>query len=342
LSGSGSKTATPAGFMSLPMPNVNYQGQRIASHGQNLAPGAYRPTYPSVSPVYASNGGPSPAPIRSSFPEPSSSPFDMRSAPIGMGFPPQQKSRPAPIGSMDELSPTHMGSRVLSGGSSDLPSQLNALSLMHESSLSSNGLSHGPSHVTSGQSYHLAPGPAPIGPPKAAPQPIGRPSYHENHLASGANRPRSPVRSDQVLGSAALGSDDDVVVSHTKRNTSNQWDMPPHTAAPGGGISNRWSTAPTASIWNSTANDHSHIGPLGAAPVQSHWSQTPFSAPPPIGQQTRQNSLGSGLGGGPFGAGPGNGPFGSGLNLFSTPHPTNNPNHHPSNANAASQHNQHH
>jgi hypothetical protein len=229
-----------------------------------------------------------------------------------------------------------------------LPSQLNALSLMHESSSSSNGLSHGPSHVPShvpslvpsSQAYNLAPGPAPIGPPKAAPQPIGRPSYHENHMAPGSNRPRSPVKPDQVLGSAALGSDDDVVVQHSKRNTSNQWDMPPHTAAPGGGVSNRWSTAPTANIWNTTSTDHSQLAPLGPSQGPSHWNQS-FLPPPPAGQQPRQNSFGGGLGGNPFGAGPGNGPFGSGLNLFSTPHPTNNPNH-PSNANSASQHNQHH
>lgn len=319
LSAGNSKTSTPA-FMSQPIPPMTYQGPRITSNSQNLAPGSFRSGFPSVSPVYTSNGGPSPAPPSRSFPEPASSPFDIRSAPIGMGFP-QQKTRPAPIGSMDELSPTHLGPRVLSGGSNDLPSQLGSLSLMSEPSSSA-----GPQHT----SYHPAPGPAPIGPPKSIPQPIGRPSYYDSHTAPLSNRPRSPVKPDQVLGSAALGSDDDVVVPQPRRNTSSTWDVP--ASAPG--MSNRWSAAPVAasSIWNPGPSD---IPPLSQTHNgQSHWNQTYL--PPSSGPQARQPSF-SGLGGGPFGSGPGNGPFGSGLNLFSTPHPTNSHNHHP-NSNANNQH----
>ena len=305
LSAAGQKVMPPT-FMSQPIPGMQYaSGSRAPSH--NLAPGPYRSAgFPSgVSPVYGStNGGPSqPPPGRFNEPSPLLGMPGLSSGPIGMGFPSQPKSRPAPIGSMDEFSPPHFGSRALSSaGAHELPSQLNSLSLADPNS-----------HSHSAFPPHTAPGP--IGPPKAIPTPIGRPSLYPDSAAH-PHRARSPVP-EKVMGSAALGSEDDEIVQTSRRNTSNGWDIP-STATAGHG--SRWSTAPTSSnIWSSGLS-----GSVGHSGVdllhQSSWNPAP---PPHVGagqpQQLRQGSFGN-LGAGAFGGiGPNSGPFGSGLNLFSPP-----------------------
>lgn len=77
----------------------------------------------------------------------------------------------------------------------------------------------------------VAPG-APVGPPTAGPSPVG------------AGRAPSPPPPGQVLGSAALGEDDEIV-QPTRRSNSAGWKM----SAPGAG---RWSTAPP-NIWQNNS-----------------------------------------------------------------------------------------
>jgi hypothetical protein len=322
LSAAGQKTMPPT-FMSQPIPGMSYgSGSRAPSH--NLAPGPYRPAgFPSgISPVYGtSNGGPSqPPPGRFTEPSPQfGMPSGLPSGPIGMGFPSQPKSRPAPIGSADDFSPPpHFGSRALSSaGAHELPSQLNSLSLGDASS-----------HSHSPYPPHSA-APGPIGPPKAIPTPIGRPSLYPDSAAH-PHRARSPVP-EKVMGSAALGSDDDEIVQTGRRATSNGWDIPSTATAHG----SRWSTAPTSSnIWSSGLSGGSgSIGHTGVDLLHnSSWNPAP---PPHVGagqpQQIRQGSFGN-LGAGAFGGiGPNSGPFGSssGLNLFSPPlSSTSNPHQH--------------
>jgi hypothetical protein len=313
LSANGQKTMAP-NFHSQPLPSMSYaSGSRVTSHSQNLAPGSYRPGFSStVSPVYPPNGGPSTAPP-GRFGDSGPSFGGMSTAPIGMGFPSQPKARtPA---SLDEFSPPHFGTRTLStAGVHELPSQLNAMSLGDATS----------SHSHSAYPPHSA-APGPIGPPKAVPTPIGRPLYADANPTH-PHRARSPVP-EKVLGSAALGSDDDEIVQTGRRNTSNGWDIPTATTA---GQGSRWSTAPTTSnIWASGLSGSAGPSNMDHLHVNSTWNTAP---PPHIGagqpgQQLRQGSFGN-LGVGAFGMGSNSGPFGA-LNLFSTTNPNMNSHPHP-------------
>ncbi|KAK1926662.1 hypothetical protein DB88DRAFT_482611 [Papiliotrema laurentii] len=242
---------------------------------QAFAPG-YRPSFSSPSPAafsppQSSNGpssiSPNPTAPRAYVPEPSP-PFDLapRTAPIGMGFPPVKAGR---LPSMDEaFSPptAPIGSlpgRTASGEISD--------------------------------DFRHASNPAPIGPP---PGPIGRPSaFHDQPPASSSTvRSSSPSLPDKVYGSAALGADDDVVVQPSRRTISNGWDAPV-AAAPGSG---RWSTAPTSSIWGSSAGND----PAWAQPVARQPSFGGIGSP--FGTSAQQSvgagSVIGGLGGAPFGS----------------------------------------
>ena len=311
LSAANQKPMAPT-FMSQPIPGMQYaSGSRAPSLSQNLAPGSYLTPagFPSVSPVYGLNGKPSPAPP-SRFTDPSP-PFGLPGGPIGMGYPSQPKSRPPPIGSLDEFSPPHFGSRALSSaGAHELPTQLSSMSL-GDSTSTAHSLSAFPPHSAA---------PGPIGPPKAAPTPIGRPSLHPD-APTLPHRNRSPIP-DKVLGSAALGSDDDEIVQTGRRNTSNGWDIP--STAQG----SRWSTAPISNnIWGASglSGSGNHGSGIDLLHGNTSWNPNP---PPHAGQaqQLRQGSFG-GLGAGGFGGiGPNSGPFGTGLNLFSPP-PSSTSNH---------------
>ena len=224
------------------------------SYSANLRPGqSYPGASPSMTPPAGTtslNGPSSPNPptaTRGFAPEPSP-PFDLgpRTAPIGVGFPQARKSS-SRIPSIDEsfglTSASHISqpsSRNVSG--EEIPS----LHALRPPSTSSN--------------------PAPIGPPG----PIGRPGSFMDPPATvtTSHQSISPTssRPEKILGSAALGGDDEIVPP-TRRNLSNGWgnDMP-LGAAPGS--ASRWSAAPGtgASIWSSTPASSSNDLPSSSSP----------------------------------------------------------------------------
>ncbi len=219
---------------------------------QTFAPG-FRPGYPTQSPVFSppSNPGPSisPNPPPRVFAEPSP-PFahGMRTAPIGMGFPPKSSTSRLPL--VDETfapstAPIGLSNRVGSVG------ELNGM--MAESEFRRLPLDQ---NTSSGQGS--GPGPGPIGSTSLLGLgAIGRPqqqqqTYLEPTPPLMSLRSNSPAPPDQVFGSAALGGDDEIV-QPTRRTTSNGWEIPA-VAAPGAG---RWSSA--SSIWGGTSTSSAEV-----------------------------------------------------------------------------------
>ena len=176
---------------------------------QSFVPGL-RAAYPSQSPIFSpqqSNGSSisSNPPPRVYQSEPSP-PFELRTAPVGIGFPSAKSARTTSVDEGFSLptAPIASALRSISGELID--------DIRRE--------------------------PAPIGPPR----PIGRPMpfLEQPQSSTSSKGPRSPAPLDQVYGSAALGADDEIV-RPTRRNPPNGWDVP-IAAAPGAG---RWSTSPS-------------------------------------------------------------------------------------------------
>ncbi|WVR04309.1 hypothetical protein IAU60_001309 [Kwoniella sp. DSM 27419] len=240
---------TPQPYFPQPVPPVGVAGFQRMPVPQTFAPG-FRPPYSTQSPAFSppqSNGpsiSPNPPP-RGFAPDPSP-PFgehSIRSASIGMGFPPTKGS--ARIPSADEaFSPptAPIGST---------PSRHASTGEIGSSLLSGNG---------SLDDYR--PSPAPIAPPN--PGPIGRPAaYLDQPQASGSSalRSASPAPPEQVFGSAALGGDDEIVQPARRALSNGGWDVPV-AAAPGTG---RWSSSP--SIWGASDPVVSSGGSSWGAPV---------------------------------------------------------------------------
>ncbi|KAK8846638.1 hypothetical protein IAR55_005725 [Kwoniella newhampshirensis] len=312
---------TPQPYFPQPIPSVGVSSyQRLPVTQPFGAPG-FRPNYSGQSPAFSppQTNGPSisPNPPPRGFASEPSPPFDhgLRTAPIGMGFPPVKSSSRIPA--VDEafspstapIGTTPSSSRAVSGG--EIGSLLSAQ-----------------------DEFRPSPVPAPIAPPA----PIGRPSaYLDQPTPSGSStlRSSSPAPPDQVFGSAALGGDDEIVPPQQRRTLSNGWGDVPVAAAPGAG---RWSSSP--SIWGSTG-DSTPVSTWGApgggmptigerqAPQGLTSSAVPSASAVPGGG--RQPSFG-GIGP-PFGPGPGaigGGAGGFSQSLFSPPtqHTHPHPSHH--------------
>ncbi|OCF42079.1 stress response protein NST1 [Kwoniella heveanensis CBS 569] len=259
---------TPQPYFPQPMPPVGVAGFQRMPVPQTFAPG-YRPAYSNQSPAFSppQTNGPSisPNPPPRGFPPEPSPPFEhgMRTAPIGMGFPPVKQ--PTRIPSVDEtFSPP--------------TAPIGSTSSRHPSAgeIGSSSLLAGPSVVDD-----FRPSPAPIAPPNLGP--IGRPSaFLDQPQASGSSalRSASPAQPEQVFGSAALGGDDEIVQPQRRNLSNGGWDVPV-AAAPGTG---RWSSSP--SIWGSS-------DPVAA-------SGTSWGAPgvgmPTIGERPTAPGLSSSIG----------------------------------------------
>ncbi|ODO03015.1 hypothetical protein I350_05859 [Cryptococcus amylolentus CBS 6273] len=249
----------------------------------------------------------------------SSSSFDqsMRTAPLGIGFPPVKHAGRMPAVE-DAFAPS---------SSIGVPPSRSMSNAGEIGSMISTSALHAEEYRSS---------PAPIAPPA----PIGRPSFSDMRAPPGpsaapgappstvagpsgssALRPRSPPLPDQVFGSAALGADDEIVQPQQRRPTAT-WDMP---SAPGVG---RWSSSP--SIWGSApgvgaepSHNHAHAAAPGSWGAPGIAAIGDRSAPPPglslsptigggvLGNGQRQPSFG-GIGS-PFVAGPGAGVLGGGI-----------------------------
>ncbi|WVQ76675.1 hypothetical protein IAR50_006349 [Cryptococcus sp. DSM 104548] len=241
----------------------------------------------------------------------------MRTAPLGLGYPPVKQT-----GRMSAVEDAFASSSSIGVPQSRSMSNAGEIgSMMSSSSLHAD-------------EYRASPAPiaplAPIGRPsfsdmRAAPgssaAPGAPPSIAAGPSGSSALRSNSPPLPDQVFGSAALGADDEIVQPQSRRPTAT-WDMP---SAPGVG---RWSSSP--SIWGSApgvgaeqSHNHAH------AAASSSWSAPGIPAlgdrpaPPPglplsptvgggaLGNGQRQPSFG-GIGS-PFGVGTGAGVLGGGI-----------------------------
>lgn len=216
---------TPTAYYPQPVPPAGVASFPRMPLAQNFGPPGLRPTYstgsPAFSPPHANGSSISPNPPSRGFTDPSPPGFDhsLRTAPIGVGFPPVKPSGRIPSVADDAFSPTVPVSRSLSSAG-EIGSLISGSATPDD--------------------YRPTP-PAPIAPPNLGP--IGRPSFSDGQtLGLNALRSSSPP-SDRVLGSAALGADDEIVQPQQRRPTTS-WDMP--TAAPGSG---RWSASP--SIWGS-------------------------------------------------------------------------------------------
>ncbi|KNX49752.2 stress response protein NST1 [Cryptococcus deuterogattii R265] len=216
---------TPTAYYPQPVPPAGVTSFPRMPLAQNFGPPGLRPTYstgsPAFSPPHANGSSISPNPPSRGFTDPSPPGFDhnLRTAPIGVGFPPVKPSCRIPSVVDDTFSPTAPVSRSLSSAG-EIGSLISGSATPDD--------------------YRPTP-PAPIAPPNLGP--IGRPSFSDGQT-SGLNALRSSSPpSDRVLGSAALGADDEIVQPQQRRPTTS-WDMP--TAAPGSG---RWSASP--SIWGS-------------------------------------------------------------------------------------------
>ncbi|WVW78857.1 hypothetical protein I302_100820 [Kwoniella bestiolae CBS 10118] len=282
----GRTQKTPQPYYPQPIPPVGVNAFQRMPVPQTFSAGGFRagPSYtqsPAFSPPQTNGPSISPNPPPRGFaPEPSP-PFDhsIRTAPIGMGFPPVKPT--ARIPSVDDAfspSTAPIGSTPVSSSSRHVSA----------GEIGSIGSGPVPTSLLSGSSalddYRPSPGPAPgaigvgvgaIG----APGPIGRPGASSAFLepqthqgGSSLLRSNSPAQPEQVFGSAALGGDDEIVQPQQRRNLSNGgWDVPV-AAAPGSG---RWSSSP--SIWGSSAPGESSIGGVGAPGVGggSSWGQMP-------------------------------------------------------------------
>lgn len=221
---------TPTAYYPQPVPPVGVASFSRMPLAQSFGPPGLRPAYPTGSPAYSpprANGSSiSPNPPSRGFTDPSPPGFDhnLRTAPIGVGFPPVKPSGRIPSMADDAFSPT---------APIGVPVTRSVSSAGEMGSLISGSVTP--------DDYRPTP-PAPIAPPNLGP--IGRPSFSDGQT-SGPNvlRSTSPPPPDRVLGSAALGADDEIVQPQQRRPTTS-WDMP--TAAPGSG---RWSASP--SIWGS-------------------------------------------------------------------------------------------
>ncbi|KIR54499.1 stress response protein NST1 [Cryptococcus gattii Ru294] len=216
---------TPTAYYPQPVPPAGVASFPRMPLAQNFGPPGLRPTYstgsPAFSPPHANGSSISPNPPSRGFTDPSPPGFEhsLRTAPIGVGFPPVKPSGRIPSVADDAFSPTVPVSRSLSSAG-EIGSLISGSATPDD--------------------YRPTP-PAPIAPPNLGP--IGRPSFSDGQT-SGLNALRSSSPpSDRVLGSAALGADDEIVQPQQRRPTTS-WDMP--TAAPGSG---RWSASP--SIWGS-------------------------------------------------------------------------------------------
>ncbi|WVQ68883.1 uncharacterized protein L199_007092 [Kwoniella botswanensis] len=305
----GRTQKTPQPYYPQPIPPVGVNAFQRMPVPQTFSAAGFRggPSYSGQSPAFSppqTNGpsiSPNPPP-RGFAPEPSP-PFDhsIRTAPIGMGFPPVKPTTRIP--SVDEaFSPS-----TAPIGSTAASSSSRHVSAGEVGSIGS-GPVPGPASLISGSSaledYRPSPGPiGAIGAIGAAPGPIGRPGpsstgfldQPQTHQGgSSLLRSNSPAQPEQVFGSAALGGDDEIVQPQQRRNLSNGgWDVPVAAAAPGSG---RWSSSP--SIWGSSApgNTDSVIG--GGAPGggASSWGQMPT-----IGERQHQSlsSVSTSTGNGP-------------------------------------------
>ncbi|WWC59071.1 uncharacterized protein I303_101618 [Kwoniella dejecticola CBS 10117] len=293
----GRSQKTPQPYYPQPIPSVgvpvnSFQRMPVPQtypSGYRAAPG-YSNQSPAFSPPQANGPGPSISPnppARGFAPEPSP-PFDhnIRTAPIGMGFPPVKSSTRVP--SADE--PFSVGSPSTAPiGTAPLPSSRH---VSGEIGSIGSGLP-----VSGSSALDDFSRPSPIGAIGAigAPGPIGRPSNNASFLdqhalqpqsslphqslsgisGSSALRSASPAQPEQVFGSAALGGDDEIVQPQQRRNLSNGgWDVPV-AAAPGTG---RWSSSP--SIWGSSAPTTSAgVGSSASESIigggASSWGQMP-------------------------------------------------------------------
>ncbi|KAI9635583.1 uncharacterized protein MKK02DRAFT_44273 [Dioszegia hungarica] len=273
---------TPQAYFPQPMPAGSYPTRMPMGPGFGGTPG-FRPSAPSgsfnpsVSPVFSpvvplsgTSLSPNP-PVRGFHPEPSP-PFDHpRSAAIGMGFPMKPPGLAGPshrLSSMEEnYSETPIGApRSVSTGDVN---HLNLSGLTLED--------YRPSAAIG------APGSAALGVGSAPGSAIGRtqPASLASTSASVSTNPtsaplasgsRSPKGPERILGSAALLSTDDEIVSPPTRRSIhvNGWEaasmLPSLPPAPSG--ASRWSAG--SSIW-------------GASVAESPWSAPPpssMSGPP--------------------------------------------------------------
>lgn len=330
----------------------------------NFTPG-FRPGFPpSQSPVFSppqSNGqgmatsgaGPSisPNPLSRSYQEPSPPAFEhahhlnhnLRTAPIGMGFP--SKSSPGsrlPLLDETYISPPGSSISQLSQASHSQPQPHKRVGSVSEL----NGM------MSASDDFRRLAEPSPIAPPGPIGSigssmstgsigsglgsasiggigAIGRPSVSQvyeppqsSSSSSVHSQPMPGMRSNsppqgQVFGSAALGGDDEIVQPQ-RRVLSNGWEIPA-VAAPGAG---RWSSA--SSIWGGGNEGINNTwGGLGSAPGQgrqSSFAGLPGSTNPVGGGHGLQgmNGYNPGPGGTGLGGQSGN-PNGFPQNLFSPP-----------------------
>ncbi|WRT65149.1 uncharacterized protein IL334_002091 [Kwoniella shivajii] len=282
----GRSQKTPQPYFPQPIPPVGVSGFQRMPVPQTFAPG-FRggPTYSTQSPAFSppqTNGpsiSPNPPP-RGFAPEPSP-PFDhnIRTAPIGMGFPPVKPS--ARIPSVDETfspSTAPIGTTPSSSSRHASAGEIGSGSLLSGNTL---------------EDYRPLPGAIGTIGSIGAPGPIGRPSNYleQPQAGSSALRSNSPAQPEKVYGSAALGGDE--IIDHPRRTLSNGgWDVPV-TAAPGSG---RWSSSP--SIWGSS------VPGTSAQTETSSWNTaimpTIGERPPPPGLPVGVGAApGSNVGGGP-------------------------------------------
>lgn len=265
---------TPQPYFPQPMPTVAAFSNRMPMP-QALAPG-FRPAYPApqavFSPPQQANGShisPNP-PTRSFQPEPSP-PFELRTAPIGMGFPPVKQNRMSSVDDAFALPSAPIG--MSSSGSRNPSGELGLYDDYRR------------------PIDHTSP-PAPIGPPSRL-EPIGRPSAFLDPPTSSTSthRSKSPAPPEKVYGSAALGGDDEEIVQPQPqlRGVSSGWGSIPVTAAPGTG---RWSS----SIWSqpSTTEPHSDASTWGAPVPPGGNRQSSFGFGGVVGQGNPFPNMGPG------------------------------------------------
>ncbi|WWC67558.1 uncharacterized protein I206_101467 [Kwoniella pini CBS 10737] len=297
----GRSQKTPQPYYPQPIPPVgvpvpSFQRMPVPqtySAGFRGAPG-FSTQSPAFSPPQTNGPGPSISPnppARGFAPEPSP-PFEhnIRTAPIGMGFPPVKP--PTRIPSVDEPFSTATPSTAPIG-TTPLPSSRH---VSGEIGSIGSGLS-----VSGSSALDDFSRPSPIGAigTIGAPGPIGRPSNSGTFLeqpqsslphqsvsgisGSSALRSSSPAQPEQVFGSAALGGDDEIVQPQQRRNLSNGgWDVPV-AAAPGSG---RWSSSP--SIWGTSAPTAGSTNTNESIIGGGSWGQMPT-----IGERQQQPSSNS-------------------------------------------------
>ena len=223
--------------------------------------------------------------------------FDLRTAPIGMGFPIAKPPTRAP--STDEqfsppTAPIGQAPRSISLGTLD-PDPVEELDFRRPDHLRTSVGAIG----TIGRPAFGQPEPLlPIGSTQPAHEsPL---TNHSNHLG-GSSSPKMPA---QTLGSAALGSGDDEIVTRSSRRVSTKpapgLAGPPglSSAAPGSAAGAPWDSTP-ASL--GSLPSVGSLGSISSAPTRG------WGAPPGLGApgQIGSSALGGSAPGGRWGAAPG-------------------------------------